>query len=201
MSLVRLHIKGISYSQTQSGAYALVLIETDGNRTLPIVIGAFEAQSIAIALEKEIKPPRPLTHDLFKSFADRFLITIKQVIIHKLVDGVFYSSLICERDHIEEIIDTRTSDAIALATRFNAPIFTYENILDKAGIYLQIKDKTTDKETEFSLENLTEEAPEKTSFTNFTTKQLNEKLKEAVQNEDYELAAQIRDELNQRTKK
>ena len=153
MSLVRLNIKGISYSQTQSGAYALVLSEVKGSRTLPIVIGAFEAQSIAIALEKEIKPPRPLTHDLFKSFADRFHIIIKQVIIHKLVDGVFYSSLICERDNIEEIIDTRTSDAIALATRFNAPIFTYENILDKAGIYLKIKDELTpEKEDSIILE-------------------------------------------------
>ena len=137
MSLVKLTIKGISYSQTQNGAYALILNEVDGIRKLPIVIGAFEAQSIAIALEKEIKPPRPLTHDLFKSFADRFDIVVKQVIIHKLVDGVFYSSIICERDKIEEIIDARTSDAIALALRFNAPIFTYKNILDKAGIDLR----------------------------------------------------------------
>ena len=105
MSLVKLTIKGISYSQTQNGAYALILNEVDGERKLPIVIGAFEAQSIAIALEKEIKPPRPLTHDLFKNFADRFDIVVKQVIIHKLVDGVFYSSIICERDKIEEIID------------------------------------------------------------------------------------------------
>ncbi len=141
MSLVRLNIKGISYSQTQSGAYALVLSEVDGTKNLPIVIGAFEAQSIAIALEKEIRPPRPLTHDLFKTFADRFEINVKQVIIHKLVDGVFFSSLICERDRLEEIIDTRTSDAIALAVRFNAPIFTYENILDKAGIYLKVEEE------------------------------------------------------------
>ena len=105
MSLVKLTIKGISYSQTQNGAYALILNEVDGERKLPIVIGAFEAQSIAIALEKEIKPPRPLTHDLFKNFAERFDIIVKQVIIHKLVDGVFYSSIICERDKIEEIID------------------------------------------------------------------------------------------------
>ena len=104
MSLVKLSIKGISYSQTQNGAYALILNEVDGERKLPIVIGAFEAQSIAIALEKEIKPPRPLTHDLFKNFAERFDIVVKQVIIHKLVDGVFYSSIICERDKIEEII-------------------------------------------------------------------------------------------------
>ncbi|MFK5958007.1 MAG: bifunctional nuclease family protein [Lutibacter sp.] len=202
MSLVRLNIKGISYSQTQSGAYALVLSEVNGTRTLPIVIGAFEAQSIAIALEKEIKPPRPLTHDLFKTFADRFHIIIKQVIIHKLVDGVFYSSLICERDKIEEIIDTRTSDAIALATRFDAPIFTYENILDKAGIYLKMKDTLTIDEDPLSIENLIDEPiPEgkETSFSKETLKQLNEKLNIAIQQEDYELAAKIRDEINKRT--
>jgi hypothetical protein len=202
MSLVRLNIKGISYSQTQSGAYALVLSEEDGNRTLPIVIGAFEAQSIAIALEKEIKPPRPLTHDLFKTFADRFQIKIKQVIIHKLVDGVFYSSLICERDKIEEIIDTRTSDAIALATRFNAPIFTYENILDKAGIYLKMNDELSPgKEDDLGIEKIIEssEPEKKSSFQKVSLKQLNEKLEKAVQDEDYELAAKIRDEINKRT--
>ena len=200
MSLVRLNIKGISYSQTQSGAYALVLSEVDGSRTLPIVIGAFEAQSIAIALEKEIKPPRPLTHDLFKTFADRFQIIIKQVIIHKLVDGVFYSSLICERDNIEEIIDTRTSDAIALATRFNAPIFTYENILDKAGIYLKMKDELgPGEEDDLGNEKLIETPKKGTSFSKETLKQLNEKLDQAVLNEDYELAAKIRDEINKRT--
>ena len=148
MSLVKLSIKGISYSQTQNGAYALILNEVDGERKLPIVIGAFEAQSIAIALEKEIKPPRPLTHDLFKNFAERFDIVVKQVIIHKLVDGVFYSSIICERDKIEEIIDARTSDAIALALRFNAPIFTYKNILDKAGIYLKANPLEADKDSQ-----------------------------------------------------
>jgi hypothetical protein len=199
MSLVRLNIKGISYSQTQSGAYALVLSEVDGSRTLPIVIGAFEAQSIAIALEKEIKPPRPLTHDLFKSFADRFHIAIKQVIIHKLVDGVFYSSLICERDKIEEIIDTRTSDAIALATRFNAPIYTYENILDKAGIYLKAKDELSDEKGTLSIEKLIEEPEKASSFSKDTLEELNEKLGKAVLNEDYELAAKIRDEITKRT--
>ena len=188
-------------SQTQSGAYALVLNEVDGNRTLPIVIGAFEAQSIAIALEKEIKPPRPLTHDLFKSFADRFNIIIKQVIIHKLVDGVFYSSLICERDKIEEIIDTRTSDAIALATRFKAPIFTYENILDKAGIYLKIKEELSMEKEGLGVEKLisAEPAVQDTKFTTLSLKELNVKLGEAVQNEDYELAAKIRDEINKRS--
>ena len=198
MSLVRLDIKGISYSQTQSGAYALVLSEVEGSRTLPIVIGAFEAQSIAIALEKEIKPPRPLTHDLFKSFADRFHIIIKQVIIHKLVDGVFYSSLICERDGIKEIIDTRTSDAIALATRFDAPIFTYENILDKAGVYLKLKDEQEDEEEELILEDLIPETIEETSYSSESLETLNQKLNDAVANEDYELAAKIRDEINKR---
>ena len=133
MKLIQLNIQGISYSETQTGAYALILSEVDGNRRLPIIIGGFEAQSIAIALEKEIKPKRPLTHDLFKNFAERFNVYIKQVIIHKLVDGVFYSSLICERDKIEEIIDARTSDAIAMALRFGAPIFIYDSILKQAG--------------------------------------------------------------------
>ena len=141
MGLIKLTIKGISYSQTQTGAYALVLSEMEGSRTLPIIIGAFEAQSIAIALEKEIRPPRPLTHDLFKTFSDRFSIEIKEVIIHKLIDGVFFSSLICQKDGVEEVIDARTSDAIAIAVRFQAPIFTYENILDKAGVFLKIEDE------------------------------------------------------------
>ncbi|NNC69684.1 MAG: bifunctional nuclease family protein [Flavobacteriaceae bacterium] len=203
MSLVRLNIKGISYSQTQSGAYALVLNEVDGERTLPIIIGAFEAQSIAIALEKEIKPPRPLTHDLFKTFSDRFQIEVKQVIIHKLVDGVFYSSLICERDRIEEIIDARTSDAIALATRFNAPIFTYENILDKAGIYLKSKEETELDPANIEVEEMIADVSDDsstTSYSDFSLAELNTKLDEAVTNEDYELAARIRDEISKRQK-
>ena len=139
MNLIQLLINGISYSQTQNGAYALILSEIEGERKLPIVIGTNEAQSIAIAIEKEIKPPRPLTHDLFKNFCVRFDIKIKQVIIHKLVEGVFYSSVICERDGIEEIIDSRSSDAIALAIRFEAPIYTYENILEEAGVVIKIE--------------------------------------------------------------
>ena len=204
MSLVKLTIKGISYSQTQNGAYALILNEVDGERNLPIVIGAFEAQSIAIALEKEIKPPRPLTHDLFKSFADRFDIAVKQVIIHKLVDGVFFSSIICERDKIEEIVDARTSDAIALALRFNAPIFTYKNILDKAGIYLNMsntEENTTDdgvlSEPEtFGIEN--SNSVSGIDYSGFTLQQLYNQLDEAVQNEDYEKAAKIRDEISKK---
>ncbi len=204
MSLVRLNIKGISYSQTQNGAYALILNELDGDRKLPIVIGAFEAQSIAIALENEIRPPRPLTHDLFKNFADRFDIVVKQVIIHKLVDGVFYSSLICERDKIEEIIDARTSDAIALALRFDAPIFTYKNILDKAGIYLKVDLTTEDEETEDSIlvNDLLANELESTTFgENYASKSLEELhklLSKAVENEDYETAAHVRDEISKR---
>jgi len=198
MSLVRLNIKGISYSQTQNGAYALILNEVDGERKLPIVIGAFEAQSIAIALEKEIKPPRPLTHDLFKSFADRYQIIVKQVIIHKLVDGVFYSSIICERDKIEEIIDARTSDAIALALRFNAPIFTYKNILDKAGIYLNLPAKEDDPEDVLNEDIVFEEQEQTSNLSHQTIQELNDLLQEAVTNEDYEAAAKIRDEISKR---
>ena len=124
MKLIKLQVKGNSYSETQTGAYALLLGEVEGDRKLPIIIGGFEAQAIAVALEQDIKPARPLTHDLFKNFAERFTVHVKQVIIHKLVDGVFYASLICERDKIEEIFDARTSDAIALALRFSAPIYT-----------------------------------------------------------------------------
>lgn len=203
MSLVRLNIKGISYSQTQNGAYALILNEVDGDRKLPIVIGAFEAQSIAIALEKEIRPPRPLTHDLFKNFADRFDIVVKQVIIHKLVDGVFYSSLICERDKIEEIIDARTSDAIALALRFQAPIFTYKNILDKAGIYLKVNPKKEENQDSILVDDLLAEEVEAATVPqdNYKDKSLEELhtlLDEAVANEDYELAAKLRDEISKR---
>ncbi|BAO54504.1 bifunctional nuclease family protein [Nonlabens marinus] len=205
MSLKRLNIRGISYSQTQNGAYALILKESGGNRQLPIVIGAFEAQSIAIALEKEISPPRPLTHDLFKSFAERYGIVVKQVIIHKLVDGVFYSSLICEKDKIEEIIDARTSDAIALAVRFKAPVFTYENILDEAGIqqHMQadkelIQEDDEDEENEI-LEDLINTAEgEKNDYSNLSLDELNKMLKEAVASENYELAAGIRDEISRR---
>lgn len=199
MDLIRLLINGVSYSQTQNGAYALILSELDGERKLPIVIGTYEAQSIAIAIEKDIKPPRPLTHDLFKSFCERFDIIIKQVIIHKLVDGVFYSSIICDRDGIEEIIDSRTSDAIALATRFDAPIFTYENILEKAGIIIEIEeydeeDKILFKEL-FSKETTLAKSED---FKDKTVDELQKLLKIAVQNENYETAAKIRDEISNR---
>jgi bifunctional DNase/RNase len=200
MSLIRLNIKGISYSQTQSGAYALILSEENGKRKLPIVIGAFEAQSIAIALEKDIRPPRPLTHDLFKNFSDRFNIIVKQVIIHKLVDGVFYSSLICENNNKEEIIDARTSDAIALALRFSAPIFTYKNILEKAGVKLNI-----DLENQKSEDLISDEVPNeksedfsKNTFKKLSLPELKNLLKKAVDDENYEVAAKIRDEISKR---
>jgi len=201
MSLIQLTIKGISYSQTQSGAYALVLSEMEGTRTLPIIIGAFEAQSIAIALEKEIRPPRPLTHDLFKTFSERFEINVKQVIIHKLVDGIFFSSLICEKDGMEEIIDTRTSDAIAIAVRFQAPIYTYENILDKAGIYLKIEEEIAIRESldPETVEVQLEDDSSESGFSSYSLKELHNKLNEAVANEDYELAAKIRDEISKRS--
>ena len=186
MDLIKLKVNRISYSQSQNGAYALILEEIDGKRKLPIVIGGFEAQSIAIALDKEIQPPRPLTHDLFKNFANNYDIKIKQVIIHKLVDGIFFSSVICERNKEEEIFDARTSDAIALALRFESPIYTYDKILDKAGIILkkEIKDKKQKKFDE--------------SFKGFSIKQLNKKISKAIEEEDYELAAKLRDEINQR---
>jgi len=204
MSLVKLTIKGISYSQTQNGAYALILNEVDGDRQLPIVIGAFEAQSIAIALEKEITPPRPLTHDLFKTIADKYEIVITQVIIHKLVDGVFYSSIVCEREAKEEVIDARTSDAIALALRFNAPIFTYKNILDKAGIFLNKNKQELHSDEEIDDDDILsepevygEEEPQNI-YSKFSIQELHNLLEEAIQNEDYEKAALIKAEIDRK---
>lgn len=210
MSLVQLDIKGISYSQTQTGAYALVLNEVDGERTLPIVIGAFEAQSIAIALESEITPPRPLTHDLFKTFAESYDISVKEVIIHKLTDGVFFSSMVCVQNNEEKVFDARTSDAIALAIRFNSPIFTYQSILDKAGIILKQEDfissndeinedEIEDEDDEIAdlLKNTTSENSNEL-FQNVSTQDLEKKLSTAIEKEDYETAAKIRDELNNR---
>ncbi len=197
MNLTELTIKGISYSQTQTGAYALVLSEMYGSRTLPIIIGAFEAQSIAIALEDLIRPPRPLTHDLFKTFADRFSINIKQIIIHKLVDGVFFSNLICEQNGIEEVIDARTSDAIALAIRFQAPIFTYESILDKAGIHLKIEEDPTDEfenndDDDFNVDI------ETNGFSHLDINELENLLEAMVSEENYEVASEIQEEINKR---
>lgn len=206
MKLIQLKIKGISYSETQTGAYALILSEVNGNRKLPIIIGGFEAQSIAIALEKELRPKRPLTHDLFKNFAERFNIYIKQIIIHKLVDGVFYSSLICERDKIEEIIDARTSDAISMALRFEAPIFIYDSILKQAGFDERtIKEGDKNKTSENWIQNFVEEQSKQSAvpedLKKLSTTKLKSILDKLVNLEDYEKAIKIRDEISKRESK
>ena len=194
MSLIQLRVNRITYSQNQSGAYAMILDEVDGNRKLPVVIGEFEAQSIAVNLDKDIKPQRPFTHDLFKNFAYRFDVAIKRVIITKLVDGVFYSSLICERDKIEEIIDSRTSDAVSLALRFKAPIYTHENVLEKAGVVFE-KGELPAQGT------LDDELSDEINYTDLSNQELENAIKKAVKKEDYELAARLRDEISKRSNK
>lgn len=200
MSRVPLTIKGLSYSQTQSGAYALILGEEEGVRRLPIIIGGFEAQSIAIALEKEVNPPRPLTHDLFKNLADHFAIGLKEVIIHKLQDGVFFSSLVFVREGKEEVVDARTSDAVALAVRFSCPIFTYEEILEKAGIILDEENPSAPAKKASSPAPRAPRSAKSNTLEALSMEELNRKLDEAVANEDYERAAQIRDEISKREK-
>lgn len=206
MKLIQLKINGISYSETQSGAYALILSELDGGRRLPIIIGGFEAQSVAIALDKELKPKRPLTHDLFKSFADRYNIYIKQVIINKLMDGVFFSSLICEKDKTEEIIDSRTSDAIAMALRFNAPIFIYDSILNEAGFdEKNINKSKKNKSDESWIQSFVKEEGKQMRVLDDLNKLPLSKLKslldKLVNLEDYERAVKIRDEISKRENK
>src|ERR1700759_908025 len=199
MKKIKLDIVGLSYSQTQSGAYALVLGEVSGRRRLPIIIGSFEAQAIAIEIEK-MTPSRPLTHDLFKSLGEAFHITVQEIIIYNLVDGIFYSKLICSDGKKTTEIDARTSDAIAVAVRFDCPIYTYEFILSTAGIVIEGNDFVY-------LENMNENPEEKTvttaessptGFTSLSTEELKTKLQEALFEEAYEKAAKIRDELNRR---
>ena len=201
--MVPVNVNKISY-HSGSRSYAVIPKEIKGDRCLPVIVGSFEAQAIAISLEKEIKPTRPLTHDLFKNFASRFEIHVKQVIIHKLLDGVFYASLICERDKIEEIIDSRTSDAVALALRFNAPIFTYDTILKRAGFSAAI---STSNERKLSEDNwiqefVTEQSKQPTALPEKLEKislsKLKTLLKKFVTAEDYEKAALIRDEISKR---
>jgi uncharacterized protein len=196
MEKIRLEIVGLSYSQSQSGAYALILGEIDGSRRLPIIIGGFEAQAIAIELEK-IKPTRPLTHDLFKNFADRFGILITEVIINKFHEGVFYSQLSCfDGEKIIEI-DSRTSDAIALALRFRCPIYTNEAIMSAAGVVMTDEEQEAQARQEDPDE--TEEMPAgEEGLEELTTAELEDMLKRAVENEEYEKASQIRDELKKR---
>ena len=201
MKKVRLEIVGLSYSQTQSGAYALVLGETTGSRRLPIIIGGFEAQAIAIELEK-MSPSRPLTHDLFKTFAETFEISITEVLIYNLVEGIFYAKLLCNDGTKEVEIDARTSDAIAIAVRFKCPISTYEFILKSAGIVLD--DEPSIETTEES-EKVAELAETTTiaktdDYKEKSTEELKNLLQTALDEEQYELASKIRDELNQRKK-
>ena len=211
MDLIKLEIHGISYSENLSGAFALVLNESKGLRKLPVVIGGFEAQAIALALQKNIKTSRPLTHELFKGFADKFEIKLKKVIIHKLVDGVFFSNMVCEKDGDTVIIDSRTSDAIAMALRFNAPIFTYESILNEVGFESDFKyEKKIDFNEEdvfLNLEKNDDESLKEISYKsenikleNMSLKKLNEMLDKSLAKEDYEFSAKVRDEIKSRKK-
>ncbi|MGB0914720.1 MAG: bifunctional nuclease domain-containing protein [Crocinitomicaceae bacterium] len=192
MDKIKLEIVGLSYSQTQSGAYALVLSEVDGNRRLPIIIGGFEAQAIAIELEKMV-PTRPLTHDLFKNFASTFNINVKEVVIYKLTEGIFYSKLVCEQEGNIVEIDARTSDAIAIGVRFECPVYTSESILSSAGILL---DQEALEEEDLLAEALDEEP--KATLETISIEDLENQLNQAIDDEDYELASKIRDEIQRR---
>ena len=197
MQKVRLEIQGIAYSQTQSGSYVLTLIEAAGNRKLPIVIGGFEAQAIAVELEKMI-PNRPLTHDLFKSFCISYDVTIKEVLIYKFEEGVFYAKLICDKDGVHTEIDSRTSDAIAVGVRFNSPIYTFSNVLEDAGI-------TQDQEDAFESDSLVSQDDDDfdieatvNDYSSSSMEDLEKQLQGALEQEDYELASKLRDEIKKR---
>jgi len=195
MDRIRLEIIGMSYSQSQSGAYALILGEHGGVRRLPIIIGGFEAQAIAVELEK-MKPSRPLTHDLFKNFAEHYNVFIKEVIIDKFMEGVFFAKLICLQGEDESEIDARTSDAVALAIRFRCPIYTYENIMSEAGIVMD--DKTEELQNGEEETIVTDSGSDE--FTANTMEELEEMLQKAIGNEEYEKASKIRDEITKRKK-
>jgi bifunctional DNase/RNase len=202
MDKIELEIIGLSYSQTQTGAYALVLGETSGNkRRLPIIIGGFEAQAIAIELEA-MTPSRPLTHDLFKNLADAFEINLLEVIIYNLVEGIFYAKLIIQQGTETIEIDTRTSDAIALAVRFKCPISTYEFILSSAGIILDEsqKDKDIDDDEFDDLEKEIEDIdPSKPlDYSKMSITELNKVLQNAIEHENYEEASKIKAEIDRR---
>jgi uncharacterized protein len=192
MKRVKLKVMGMSYSQTQSGAYALLLIEENGDRRIPIIIGGFEAQAIVIKLEN-LEPPRPLTHDLFKKFADQFKIAVTEVMIHKLEEGVFYSRLMCNDGKNEYSIDSRTSDAVAIALRFACPIYIAEEILEKA----QLTNSPSDTEINPSGENDPKFEPNG-RYESYTDEELYKMIDDAVKTEDYERAASIRDEIEKR---
>jgi len=199
MNKIKLDIVGLSYSQTQSGAYALVLGEVNGRRRLPIIIGGFEAQAIAIEIEK-MTPSRPLTHDLFKAFAESYHISIQEVIIYNLVDGIFYAKLLCSDGKKTIEIDARTSDAIALAVRFECPIYTYEFILATAGIVIEGSDFVFLENIEAPTEETvaTSASSSGNNYSALSDEELKAKLQEALTDEAYERAAKIRDELSRR---
>ena len=194
MDKIRLEILAISHSVTQSHNYAVILNEKDGNRRLPIVIGGFEAQAIAVAIER-MTPNRPLTHDLFKNTLDLFQINIREIIINDLLDGIFYAQLVCDQMGDVFVVDSRTSDAIAMAVRYQCPIYTYEFIMEAAGVEI-------DKEAEDDL--LDSQKSEPTSqnpmdqLKNLSSAELDSLLEQVLENEDYEKAAKIRDEMNRR---
>ena len=194
MLKVKLNVLGLSVSQTQTGAYALVLAEENGDRRIPIIIGPVEAQSIAIQLEG-LHPPRPLTHDLFKNISQSFGIDLIEVVIYKLEEGIFYSELICEQNGTRIAVDSRTSDAVALALRFKCPIYTTEEILGKAGIVIEVSDTLTEDEGKEVL------SEEKEKYEMNSLEELEQMLQDAVRDENYELASQIRDEILKRKEK
>ncbi|MBJ34444.1 MAG: hypothetical protein CMC90_00900 [Flavobacteriaceae bacterium] len=200
MELIELKILGISYSDNNSGAFALILGELDGNKKLPVIIGSFEAQSIAIALEKKIKTSRPLTHELFKKFADEFGIKLRHIIIHKLNDGIFFSNMVCEKDNKIFKIDSRTSDAIALSIRFNAPIFVKKEILNDAGFednkYLKEVDLDSNLFEGKNSEEYQNIGTKSNDMKRISTNKIKKMLEKSLQNEEYEIAAKLRDELN-----
>lgn len=202
MDLARLFIKRIAYSQTQEDAFVIILHELQSDLKLPIVIGAFEAQSIALELEKKLIPSRPLTHDLFKTFANAFDIQLKQVIIYKLEEGIFYSYVVCIQSGVERQVEARTSDAIAIALRFNAPIYAEHSILEKAGIYIPLISDNEEEETTSispSLEHIEEEhVPEANRYSKYSLTELKRMLDDCIDNEDYEIAALVHDEISKR---
>lgn len=193
MDKVELRFLRITYSHTHAGAYALILSEVEGDRRLPIIIGGVEAQAIAIQVEN-IKPARPLTHDLFKNVSDTLGINLKEVIINDLVEGIFHAKLVLEQEGREVEIDARSSDAIALALRFDCPISTYEFILSAAGLKVE---EGEESETEGE-ESKGKGKGERKSAGAMTVEELRTKLEEALDNEDYERASKIRDELKKR---
>ena len=197
MKRVKLKVLGISYSQTQSWAYALILVEENGERRVPIIIGGFEAQAIVIKLEN-LDPPRPLTHDLFRNFAAEFNIMVIEVMIYKLEEGVFYSRLLCNNGEKEISIDSRTSDAVALALRFGCPIYITEEILDKAGITITTSESEPSAETD--RESLFDSGGG-SGYDSYSDEELFKLIDDAVKTEDYEKAATIRDEIERRKKK